>query len=210
MEAKRSKIEQLCNAIRLGLEKGRYIPGDRIDAEELASRFQTSLTPVRYALYCLWIEDVLENHGRAGFCVPLLNETDLIDVYESAEDTLAKSCGLLGASGDVTPLRPSLKRRGSDVVTLTRQLFGAIVLAAGRRTLNINIRIANGRLGSIRRIERKFIDDALPELLNIDRLWLKNDANSLRSALFDYHQRRKQLAPSMVALMRENVRRTGA
>ncbi|MCR6700945.1 MAG: GntR family transcriptional regulator [Dokdonella sp.] len=206
MEAKRSKVEQICDAIRLGLEKGRHIPGDRIDADALALKFRTSLTPVRYALYCLWTEDVLENHGRAGFCVPLLDEADLIDLYDSAESQLIPSCGIGHGPSKGTVGHLDLKKRNSDVVVLTRQLFGAMVFASGRRSLCMGMRIANGRLGSIRRIERKLIDDARGELISIHRLWQRGDPG-LRAALFEYHERRRRMAPKIVAVMRAGVRR---
>ncbi|HEY1076897.1 MAG TPA: hypothetical protein VGE51_09425 [Fontimonas sp.] len=200
MEAKHSKVEQICDAIRLGLQRGHYRPGVRIDPESLAQKHRTSLTPVRYAFYCLWSDGVLEDHGRAGYRAPLPTEVSLRGQYNWMEFLLIQSCNLTPVDREPTAV-PALNRRGVDVVVLTQQLFDAIASDTQWPDLSRSVQLANERLAATRHTERQFCKDALGELAEINRLWLKRDLPRFRQVLFEYHERRRALVPRLVAVM---------
>jgi len=200
MEAKHSKVEQICDAIRLGLQKGRYRPGVRIDPAPLAQKYRTSLTPVRSAFYCLCSDGVLEAHGRAGYRAPLPTEVSLRGQYNWMEFLLIQACNLTPADSEPAG-GPAFNRRGVDAVSLTRQLFDAIASGTQWPDLSREARLASDRLAAARHTERPFCKDALEELADINRLWLKRDLPCLRQALFEYHQRRRDLVPRIVAVM---------
>jgi DNA-binding GntR family transcriptional regulator len=53
MNAIHSKSEFVYRKVRRALQSGRYAPGQRIDPARVATEFNTSATPVRFALYRL-------------------------------------------------------------------------------------------------------------------------------------------------------------
>jgi hypothetical protein len=60
---------------------------------------------------------------------------------------------------------------------------------------------ANDRLAPIRRAKQGLLEHGVEELAGLDRLWRAHDIPALKSALRAYHERRKQLVPSIVALL---------
>ncbi len=200
MEAKHSKVEQICDAVRFGLQKGHYRPGVRIDPAPLAQKHHTSLTPVRYAFYCLWSDGVLEAHGRAGYRAPLPTEVSLRGQYDWMEFLLIRCCNPTAIDSEPAGV-PAFNRRGVDAVMLTQQLFDAIASGTQWPDLSGSVRLANHRLAATRYAERSFCKDALVELAGIIRLWLKRDLTRLRQAFLEYHERRRELVPRLVAVM---------
>lgn len=77
-----SKSAFLYGQVRRALQAGRYVPGQRIDPATLAAEFNTSPTPVRFALYRLVGEGLIADHARSGLHVPLLTEVALHDLYD--------------------------------------------------------------------------------------------------------------------------------
>ncbi len=67
-----------------GLRVGRYRPGDRIRAEDLAKTFSVSRTPVREALSRLQERGLLETTS-SGLSVTELDRTDVMELYAVRE-----------------------------------------------------------------------------------------------------------------------------
>ena len=88
MEPKNSKSERLYEEIKRAILTGRYTPGARIDPSTLANEFKISPTPVRFALYRLVGEGVIEDHAREGFHVPSVTEMSLRELYKWMEHLL--------------------------------------------------------------------------------------------------------------------------
>jgi len=82
MDAIRSKSAFVYGQVRCALRSGRCAPRQRIDPAALAVEFNTSPTPVRFALYRLVGEALIVDHARAGLHVPLLTEVALRDLYD--------------------------------------------------------------------------------------------------------------------------------
>lgn len=85
MNATHSKSEFVYGQVRRALRSGRYAPGQRIDPATLAAEFNTSPTPVRFALYRLVGEALVVDHARDGLHVPLLTEVAMRDLYDWME-----------------------------------------------------------------------------------------------------------------------------
>lgn len=199
MVARTSKSAFLYDEIRIALQAGRYVPGERIDPAALAQQFKTSPTPVRFALYRLVGEGMIADHAREGFHVPLTTEVALRDLYDWMQRLLVMACDI-GVAGTQGAEAFDVPKRGNDVVMLTRELFEAIALATNHHCLYFAVRHTNDRLGPIRRIKQPLVPDASDELVHLSQYWLKRDLENLKAALVDYHDRRKRLVPRIVAL----------
>jgi DNA-binding FadR family transcriptional regulator len=95
-------------------------------------------------------------------------------------------------------------RTEADVIKQTWKLFDAIARAARRPVLHHTLKQVNDRLAPIRRAKQSLFDDSAAELSALHRLWHARDIPSLKSALCEYHQRRIQMVPQIVALLDES------
>lgn len=201
MNAIHPKNVFLYGQVRRALQSGRYIPGQRIDPREVAAEYGTSPTPVRFALYRLVGEGMIDDHARHGFQVPLPTEMGMHDLYDWMERLLVIS-GELGAARS-RARQPAPVPADGDLPKQTWKLFDTIGRSSGGWALYRSVRCANDRLAPIRRAEQGLIEQAAEELAELTRLWQAHDTARLNSALHAYHERRKQLVPCIVALMNE-------
>lgn len=200
MSAIHSKSAFVYRQVRQGLRSGLYAPGQRIDPATLAAEYRTSATPVRFALYRLVGEGLLEDHGRGGMHVPLPTEVALRDQYDWMEGLLLMACetGFTQRASDAAA-RQDPPSREDDLVKKTWQLFDAIAKATGRIQLGQAVRLANDRLAPVRRAKQDLLEQPLEELSTLVRHWQAHDIPALKAALHDYHARRRQLVPCIVA-----------
>ncbi len=193
-----SKTAQLYEEIRKSLQSGRHVPGTRLDATALANQFHASTTPVRHALYRLVGDGLVDDRARDGFFVPQISELFLRDLYNWLQRLLIMACDEAASSRSKS--RPPMSiQHHDDVVSLTGELFEDIALAAGGPNLIDAVRRANARLGAIRRVELRILDDTLDELAYLQRLWGDREMRNLKAGLVDYHERRQHLVPCLVA-----------
>jgi DNA-binding FadR family transcriptional regulator len=200
MDAIHSKSALVYRQVRRALRAGSYAPGQRIDPARLAAEFNTSPTPVRFALYRLVGEALVVDHARSGLHVPLLTEVALRDLYDWMECLLLTACDICAASATPKPEPLEISADG-DPVTLTWQLFDAIARATSHTCLHQAVKQANDRLAPIRRAKQGMFDRGLEELSELHRLWQASDIPALKSALREYHELRKQRVPYIVALL---------
>lgn len=203
MDATHSKSAIVYGQIRRALQSGRYAPGQRIDPATLAAEFKISPTPVRFALYRLVGEGMVADHARGGLHVPLLTEVAMRDLYDWMERLLLMACDIGAAPAFRKTEQLELATADGDLVKLTWQLFDAIAHATGHWSLHHAVKRANDRLAPIRRAKQGLLDHTYEELSQLNQCWQTRDMPALKSALRDYHERRKQLVPSIVALLNE-------
>lgn len=189
--------------VRRALQAGRYAPGQRIDPATLASEFNTSPTPVRFALYRLVGEDLVADYARHGLHVPLLAEVALRDLYDWMERLLLMACDIGVAPTSQHAGAPELVTADSDLVKQTWQLFDTIASATAHGALHHAVEQANNRLAPIRQAKQGLLEHAGEELSQLNRHWQARNMSALKSALRDYHERRKQLVPRIVALLND-------
>lgn len=204
MSAIQSKSAFLYRHVRRALRSGRYAPGQRIDPATIADEFHTSATPVRFALYRLVGEGLIADHARSGLYVPLPTEVALRDLYDWMRRLLLMACDIrteptIAKTARLEPLSPE-----EDVVKLTWQLFDTIARATLNSSLHQAVRQANDRLAPIRRANTGLIENTFEELSVLNRHWQRRDTPALKAALRDYHERRKELVPCIVALLSDH------
>jgi DNA-binding FadR family transcriptional regulator len=202
MDAIRSKSAYVYLQVRRALRSGRYAPGQRLDPARLAAEFNTSPTPVRFALYRLVGESLLVDHARNGLHVPLLTEVATRELYDWMERLLLLAC-------DIRPSAPARKceplelSSTGDLPSLTWLLFDAIARASAHRLLHHAVKQTNDRLAPIRQAEPGLIEEGIEEFSELKRQLQACDMPALKSALGEYHKRRKKLVPCIVALLNE-------
>ena len=201
MNAIHSKSEFVYRKVRRALQSGRYAPGQRIDPARVATEFNTSATPVRFALYRLIGEGLVADHTRSGLHLPLLTELAMRDLYDWMERLLLMACDIGGAPTFRKNGKLKLASADGDLVKLTWQLFDAIARATTHLSLHHAVKQANDRLAPIRRAKQGLIEHTDEELSQLNRHWQTRDMLALKAALRDYHERRKQLVPRIVALL---------
>ncbi|MBD8899047.1 GntR family transcriptional regulator [Rhodanobacter sp. DHG33] len=201
MDAIHSKSAFVYGQVRRALRSGRYAPGQRIDPATLAAEFHISPTPVRFALYRLVGESLLVDHARGGLHVPLLTEVAMRNLYDWMERLLLMACdmGAALATQKAEPL--TIASRDDDMAKATWQLFDAIARATAHHPLYQAVKQANDRLAPIRQAKQGLLEHSFEELSELNRHWQARDMPALKSALRDYHKHRKQLVPSIVALL---------
>ncbi|GGK03190.1 GntR family transcriptional regulator [Luteimonas terricola] len=204
MDAHLSRSAFLHKQVRRALQSGHYAPGQRIDPATLADQYHTSPTPVRFALYRLVGEGMLEDHARGGLHVPLPTEFAMRDLYEWMQRLLIMSCDIgISPMAARKVVKLNFSSADDDLVKLTWQLFNAIAAATAHRSLHRAVRQANDRLAPIRRAKTGLLEHNFEELAELNHLWQQRDMPALKSALRDYHERRQQLVPCIVALLAE-------
>jgi hypothetical protein len=202
MDATLSKSALVYRHVRRALRSGCYLPGQRIDPARLATDFKTSLTPVGFGLYRLASENQLADHARDGLHVPLPTEVALRSLYDWMEHLLLTACDIRTSSVTGKPKPLDISADG-DLVKLTWQMFEAIAASKVHQPLELAARQANDRLSPIRRVEPELIEHCFEELSELNRHWQARDIPALKSELHEYHERRKQLVPCIVALLND-------
>src|SRR3546814_1258511 len=59
---------------------GHFVPGKKIDIQDLATRHRSSKTPVREAAFIMVGEGLLVHHSDGGFLVPVREPGELIEL----------------------------------------------------------------------------------------------------------------------------------
>jgi len=90
------KSYELREEIESDILLGRYRPGERLDEQTLARRFQVSRTPIREALLQLQSSGLVQFHANRGAFVTELSSTDVLEMYELRTE-LEGICGRLAA-----------------------------------------------------------------------------------------------------------------
>jgi len=143
----KTKKDQVVELLRNAILSGDLEPGNRLTQEELAARFNVSMTPVREAIQQLVAEGILDHSPYKGVQVAEVSPMEVTELYlmRGAVESLAVRVGV-----------PNLKI--SDVQRL--------------RSLHEQIKIANalGNVTEIRKLNYEF-HDLLYQAANMPRLY---------------------------------------
>ncbi|WP_048648483.1 GntR family transcriptional regulator [Nitratireductor soli] len=88
---------KIANTLSEEILKGDLMPGDRLDEQSLADRFEVSRSPIRDALRELASTRLIEHQPRRGFAVAMIDTTTLRNLYEALgelEGLCARYCAL--------------------------------------------------------------------------------------------------------------------
>lgn len=156
-----SAAEFAADAIRDMLYNGKVRPGDRLNAEELATQLHMSKTPVRDALQVLKVEGLVEVVPRVGVFVKKMTAQESADVYllkqavEPLAASLAAERGTERAHSDLRRMlrrlanaasRENVAKAEEAVNDIHQQLFDM----SGSEVLRETFRVINGRVRLLR------------------------------------------------------------
>lgn len=200
MPPKASRIEQVYSGIKQEILAGLLVPGQRADVADMAFRYNVSKTPIRMVLNRLVGEDILQTTPHEGFYMPRVTEQRLRDLHGWTEQILLLSLQMAFSDETAITTLPSTAFDHEDVVAGTEQLFGAIAGLCGNAEYRRAIHSTNDRLRPIRMLPDFSIPERQTELGELTGAWDRNDIQALRQLILDYHKRRLNIMPKIVAL----------
>ena len=189
--------------IRRALQCGRYRPAEPLEPTAMAQAYGSGRSVIRFALYRLLGEEVVELDAARAFRVPPITEAVLLDHYDFAQWCTDRACNLLA----VLPREPSPATttatgvsEDTDLPTQTTIFFEQMPPAAGS-VLPADIGRMNCLLGPVRPAEFALIPDASAELSQLQEAWQRRDLKALKAALSNYLARRRRMAADVVELL---------
>lgn len=99
----RTLAEDVADRLAQEIIKRQLAPGTRLDEASLAIRFGVSRSPVRDALRLLAGTRLVDHRPRRGFCVAVVDQEGLQDLFEAAgelEAVCAKLCALRAGAAE--------------------------------------------------------------------------------------------------------------
>jgi len=142
---------------------GHFVPGKRIDIQNLANRHHSSKTPVREAAFILVGEGLFTHHADGGFLVPIIEPAELVEILEWHMQLIMAAISSLKESTLRRTLQqysdPSGEPSGVAVANLATDIFASLADATGNRQASIQVRRLNERLHYSRIVDA--IDPAL-------------------------------------------------
>lgn len=90
------RAQTLRDTLEQEIITGKFRPGDRLDEQKLATRFEVSRTPIREALMQLASTGLVELQARRGAFVAMLSFKDVVERFEVMA-ALEGMCGALAA-----------------------------------------------------------------------------------------------------------------
>ena len=183
---------------------GAFLPGARIDVNEIAAADGVSPTPVRNALNRLVGAGLLVSHSNEGFFAPLLSEQDLRELYDSSAALLGLA--IARAANARRPPRPASVKSAQDGLAIDRRAeaaFQGIMRLCDNKHLwaaQSNVAL---RLRPVRVHENGVIVNRAAELQRILRAYEAFDFTDLERLIGAYHRRRIRLAPKLLAHMKQ-------
>src|SRR3546814_13435776 len=115
---------------------GHFVPGKKIDIQDLATRHRSSKTPVREAAFIMVGEGLLVHHSDGGFLVPVREPGELIELLAwhmqliaatltrlretVMREALHQSLTLSSAPSPVSVARSEERRVGKECVSTCR------------------------------------------------------------------------------------------
>lgn len=173
---------------------GHFVPGKRIDLQDLANRHRSSKTPVREAAFILVGEGLLTHHADGGFLVPVLAPTDTIELLEWHMQLMLTTISALKE----TVVRSVLSQYSSkgtvlsavEVANRTMEFFTSMASAIGNREASAQVRLVNERLHYIRIANYENPILAEKELAALTSLNVKDVQKATRRRVETYHLRK--------------------
>lgn len=173
---------------------GHFVPGKRIDLQELATRHHSSKTPVREAAFILVGEGLFVHHVDGGFLVPTLEPSDLIEFLSwHMQLILASISGLKEAA-----LRRALQQYSNgvdgessvDFAARAMEIFTSLVEAGGNKQASIYVRRLNERIHYARIADAAQPAVAARELSALADMRVSDFRKALRRRIEAYHLRK--------------------
>lgn len=157
-----NRSHRLRQEIEDGIVAGQFLPGERLDEVQLATRFSVSRTPIREALHQLSMAGMVEIRPRRGAVVTSLTPQRLYEMFEVMAE-LEAICGRLAArrltSTEARSLQTAYEacvaaRGDPDAYYRANEIFHQTIYAAsGNPFLAEQCRALQKRLQPYRRLQ---------------------------------------------------------
>lgn len=204
-------LRSVYNRIKESVISYQLPPGERLNIEILAERFQVSATPVRESLNRLVAEDLIILIPKTGFFMKDLREPELRDLYELNSVLLdwsiariANNCaeGVEHHFPEISTIGDKLMQQAYPyhryLVKSSGNLFADMARKSGNNEVNLRVRSINDKLYYIRCCEFEMQHESKEQVLTIFQLYRNDQYQELRTALLDYHDTRLKLLPSIL------------
>jgi DNA-binding transcriptional regulator YhcF (GntR family) len=192
--------------LRDRLQTGKYPPGVRITAVDVADELRLSNTPVREALSRLAGEGLVEDRRGQGYFVRQPSASDVADLYRLSlahlliSQELHRAGRKLAAHGGDS----ADGEAGRDPIRRVEELFRGWIIEAGSGVLITSFRLLQIQLGPVRRLEPGVLEDLDGEA---ERLTAVQEPSADRLALVrQFHGRRIRVAHRLAALLEAAAR----
>lgn len=186
--------ERVYEGIKQDYLAGHFVPGKRIDIQELATRHRSSKTPVREAAFILVGEGLFAHHADGGFLVPIIEPAELIDLLAWHMQLMAITLTCLRESAIRSVFQQSLVLASApspvSVANLATGIFASLADATGNHQTSRDVRRLNRRLHYSRIADAIHPRLAQKELTTIANLAVANLTKAARRRIETYHLRK--------------------
>jgi DNA-binding GntR family transcriptional regulator len=196
--------ERIYAAVKRSILSSAFLPGQRIDASELANANSASVTPVRAALSRLLGERLIDAHPNDGFRMLQISEPWLRDLYAWNAQLLLASLAPPAVALRRSPATQTVALEDpntADLATATAILFRQIASLSGNSEAIGAIASLNDRLLVARAFEPQLLNQGREELDILATAITVLDRHDLRALIVAYHRRRLYLATDLIRLM---------
>ncbi|BBC73234.1 conserved hypothetical protein [Altererythrobacter sp. B11] len=173
---------------------GHFVPGKKIDIQDLATRHRSSKTPVREAAFILVGEGLLAHHADGGFLVPVREPAELIELLAFHMQMMAATLSNLRESAIrgvlLQPWTLGQRPSPANVANLATGIFASLAQATGNHQASLLIRCVNERLHYARIAEAENPTIAEKELATIIDINVANLSKATRRRIEAYHVRK--------------------
>jgi DNA-binding FadR family transcriptional regulator len=188
-------LEPTYQRIKQRLMQGAWSPGERLEALRIADEFGVSMTPVRDSLNRLAGERLVDMKPGDGFRVPTMSEKAFRDIL-SVNEVLLETALADPRCYTIAPTFESATLHYADRIA---GLFDAIASRSQNIICSEIIRSLSERMHHVRMHEPKIFDDAMQELVELERLAMP-EQQGFRKKLKDYHERRRAEVAAIIDL----------
>lgn len=186
--------ERVYHGLKEDYLAGHFVPGKRIDIQNLANRHRSSKTPVREAAFILVGEGLLAHHSDGGFLVPIIEPAELIGLLAFHMQMMAATLSNLKENairGVLLQTRAlGSQRSPADVANLATGIFASLAEATGNHQASLLIRCINERIHYARIAEAADPAMAEKELATIVDINVSNLPKATRRRIEAYHVRK--------------------
>lgn len=184
--------DRIYRDIKVYILSGVSAMGARLSVPDLARRHNSSVTPVREALYRLVGEDLIDLIPQGGFQLRSINAVGLTHLYQLNRHILA-ACVRSRIMSDLMMI-PKHDEAASTEMLLpgygVAELFSAISCWSDNREMTSLIGRVNDRLAHVRRIEIQVLRNVHEEMRSIYAVISSGDTTKIIRVLDKYHNKR--------------------
>ncbi|MFT4077477.1 MAG: GntR family transcriptional regulator [Asticcacaulis sp.] len=196
---KPSRSEGIYEDLRKEVLAGRVRPGQKVDIEALANKYEFSTQPIRLLVNRMIGERVVEVTPHDGFMIPAAKERRIREVHKWNKRILLMAIEI-AMREETDPEFPPLDLSEDDIVTATEALFLAIAAFSDMDETKYAVANVNDRLRPIRQLDTGTLIDHPAELKAFQDAWDAHDLKLLRRLVTKYHHKRLRLVTEFVAL----------